>query len=77
MLVLRNPGDHEQSIRLRLQDALELPPNAARVYSAQSPWKEDAGRPVMVIQAQQAHEFHLAAFQVLTLDLLPTEGAQR
>ena len=77
VLVLRNPGDHEQSIRLRLQDALELPPNAARVYSAQSPWKEDAGRPVMVIQAQQAHEFHLAAFQVLTLDLLPTEGAQR
>ena len=36
-----------------------------------SPWKDDAGRPAMVLQAQQVHEFHLAPFEVLTLDLLP------
>jgi len=76
-LVLRNPSDHEQTITVRLKDALELPANAARVYSARSPWKEDAGRPAIVLQAQEAHEFHLAAFQVLTLDILPTESAQR
>jgi hypothetical protein len=77
VLVLRNPSEHEQSIQLRLQDALELPPDAAKVYSARSPWKEDAGRPAIVLQAQEAHEFRLAAFQVLTLDILPTEGAHR
>jgi hypothetical protein len=45
------------------------------VYSARSPWKEDAGRPAIGLHAQEAHEFHLAAFQVLTLDILPTESA--
>jgi hypothetical protein len=74
-LVLRNPSDHEQVIRLRLSDALELPATAAKVYSARSPWKEDAGRPAIGLHAQEAHEFHLAAFQVLTLDILPTESA--
>jgi len=76
-LVLRNPSDHEQVIRLRLKDVLELPMDAAKVYSARSPWKEDAGRPAIVLQAQEAHEFHLAAFQVLTLDILPTGSAHR
>ena len=75
-LVLRNPSDHEQTIRVRLKDALELPANAGKVYSARSPWKEDAGRQAIVLQAQEAHEFHLAAFQVLTLDILPTENAE-
>ena len=76
-LVLRNPSDHEQVIKVRLKDALELPAEAAKVYSARSPWKDDAGRPAIVLQAQEAHEFHLAAFQVLTLDILPTENADR
>ena len=76
-LVLRNPSDHEQVIRLRLEDALELPSGAAKVYSARSPWKEDAGRPAIELQAQEAHEFRLAAFQVLTLDILPTSSANR
>jgi len=56
---------------------LELPVDAAKVYSARSSWKDDAGWPAIVLQAQEAHEFHLAAFQVLTLDILPTEGAHR
>jgi hypothetical protein len=76
-LVLRNPSDHEQTIRLRLKDALELPANAAKVYSARSPWKEDAGRPAIVLQAEEAHEFHLSAFQVLALDILPNASAER
>ena len=75
-VVLRNPADHEQVIRLRLADAFELPPGAPAAYSARSPWKEDAGRPAIVLQAQEAHEFHLAAFQVLTLDILPAQAAQ-
>jgi hypothetical protein len=75
ILVLRNPGNQARSIRIRLQDALELPPGAAQVYLAKSPWKEDAGRPALVLQAQQEHEFRLAPFEVLTLDLLPKETA--
>jgi len=71
ILVLRNPGEREQSIRIRLQDAFELPPGSAQVYSASSPWKEDAGRPALVLRAQEAHECHLAPLEVLTLDILP------
>lgn len=73
IIVLRNPSDHEQLIRIRLADAFELPPDAAKAYRARSPWKEDAGRPSFVIRAEEVHEFHLAAFQVLTLDLLPAQ----
>jgi hypothetical protein len=75
ILVLRNPSNREQVMRLRLVDAFALPPEAPKVYSARSPWKEDAGRPAIVLQAQEAHEFHLAPFQVLTLDILPTQNA--
>jgi hypothetical protein len=77
LLVLRNPSDHEQSIRLRLQDVMELPPDAAKVYSAKSPWAEDAGRQPIALQAEREHEYRLAAFQVLTLDILPAEGAEQ
>jgi hypothetical protein len=77
ILVLRNPSDREQTIRLRLQDAFELPTDAAQVYSARSPWKDDAARPAIVLKAEEAHEFHLARFQVLTLDIVPAQSAQR
>ncbi len=77
ILVLRNPSDHEQTLQLSLQYAFELPPDAPRVYSARSPWKDDAGRPAIVLPAQEAHEFHLGAFQVLTLDILPAQTAHR
>jgi hypothetical protein len=77
ILVLRNPSDHEQTILLRLKDAFELPADAAKVFHAQSPWKEDAGHPAITLSAQETHAFHLAAFEVLTLDILPAQSAQR
>jgi hypothetical protein len=77
ILVLRNPSNQEQSIRIKLQDAFELPVGAAQVYAAQSPWKDDAGRPVIELDAKEAHEFQLAPFQVLTLDILPKVTAQK
>jgi len=73
ILVLRNPSDQAKTFRIRLQDAFELPPGAAQSYVATSPWKEDAGRPAIVLQAQQEHMFRLAPFEVLTLDILPKE----
>jgi hypothetical protein len=74
ILVLRNPSDHEQTIRIRLQDAFELPFGAAQEYVARLPWKDDAGRAAIPLEAQQAHAFHLAPFEVLTLDVTPRRG---
>jgi hypothetical protein len=75
ILVLRNPSDHAQDIGIKLQQVFELPVNAAQVYHAQSPWKDDAGRRAIVLHANEAHVFHLASFEVLTLDILPGDSA--
>ena len=72
--VLRNPSDHAQEIGIQLQNAFELPAHAAQVYHAESPWKDDAGHRALVLQANEAHVFHLAPFEVLTLDILPGEA---
>jgi hypothetical protein len=71
ILVLRNPSDQAKTIRIKLQDAFELPSGVAQEYFAKSPWKEDQSRPAIVLRAQQAHAFHLAPFEVLTLDVTP------
>jgi hypothetical protein len=75
VLVLRNPSGKAQSIRVKLVDAFELPPEATKVFAAKSPWKDDAGRPAIVLHAQEEHEFHLSPFEVLTLDILPTQSS--
>jgi len=70
-LVLRNPGDKPQTIRITLQQAFELPAGAAQSYTAKSPWKSDAEKPAIEFNADEAHEFHLAPYEVLTLDVTP------
>ncbi|HEV2214592.1 MAG TPA: enterotoxin, partial [Terracidiphilus sp.] len=74
ILVLRNPSDKAQTIRLRLADVLELPEGASEVYEAKSPWKEDAGRAAVRMDAREALVFKLTPFEVLTLDLTPAAG---
>jgi hypothetical protein len=71
ILVLRNPSNQAKTIRIKLQDAFELPPGAAQEFIAKSPWKEDSSRSAIALRAQQAHEFHLVPFEVLTLDVMP------
>jgi hypothetical protein len=71
ILVLRNPSNERKTIRVRLQDAFELPPGSAQTYSARSPWKEDANRVALPLDARQYHLFELAPFEVLTLDVKP------
>jgi hypothetical protein len=71
ILVLRNPSDHPQNIKLDIQDAFELPTDAPRSYIAKSPWKDDAGKPHIELRAHAPHEFQLAPFEVLTLDVTP------
>ncbi|HUX45592.1 MAG TPA: enterotoxin [Terracidiphilus sp.] len=73
ILVLRNPSDKPQTIRLRLADSLELPAGAAEAYEAKSPWKSDAGQPALELDARQEHAFRLAPFEVLTLNLTPKQ----
>jgi len=71
ILVLRNPSDKPQSIRLDLESAFELPPGAPQSYDAKSPWKDDASKPAIELRAKSPHEFSLAPFEVLTLDVTP------
>ncbi len=71
ILTLRNPNDKPQSIRIDPQIIFELPPEARRVFMAHSPWKEDAADASVELRAGAAHEFHLAPFEVLTLDVMP------
>lgn len=72
ILVLRNPSEKEQQISLDMAAVLELPGGAARHFFARSPWKEDAGKPVIFLQAGVPHRFELKPFEVLTLELQPS-----
>jgi hypothetical protein len=71
ILVLRNPGAETKTISLKLKDAFELPVGAAERYSARRPWREDVGKAVLELNAAEMHEFTLAPFEVLTLEMTP------
>jgi hypothetical protein len=71
ILVLRNPSDKPQTITLNLTQAFELPPNSPRQYTAHSPWASDATTLPITLSSTRPHTFHLAAFEVLTLDCNP------
>lgn len=71
ILVLRNPSDHPQTISLKLADTFELPAGAAQNYRAASPWRSDAGKAPLLLDARRAHLFTLAPFEVLTLEMTP------
>jgi hypothetical protein len=71
ILVLRNPSDKPQSITIDLGKVLELPAGAAESFSAKSPWKADEEKAAISLSARSPHEFNLAPFEVLTLDLQP------
>jgi len=74
ILTLRNPSNQPQTIDIDIQKAFELPEGAAQDYMAKSPWKDDANKPAIEIHAHVPHEFHLAPFQVLTLEFTPQRG---
>jgi len=71
ILVLRNPSDKPQSIRIDPQTAFELPAGAGKIFTAHSPWKDDTAQSSITLRAGTPHEFHLAPFEVLTLDATP------
>jgi hypothetical protein len=71
ILVLRNPSDKPKTIDLTLQQAFELPAGSVTVFSAKSPWKDDADVHALRISARQVHHYALKPFEVLTLDYTP------
>ncbi|MGA7650950.1 MAG: enterotoxin, partial [Terracidiphilus sp.] len=75
ILTLRNPSDKPQTTRLKLADVFELPEGAAQRYRARSPWKSDAGKLAIELDARQEHVFALAPFEVLTLEMTPARAA--
>jgi hypothetical protein len=64
---LRNPNEKEQAIRVDVASAFELPQGAVVRYRAASPWKSDAGKDTVTLEAGKPHEFTLAPFEVVNL----------
>lgn len=71
ILVLRNPSDRARTFALDVGREFELPPGAARAYTARSPWRDESGRAAVRLRAGRPHTFRLAPFEVLTLEALP------
>lgn len=68
ILALRNPSDQPASISIDIGKAFELPSGAARQYTLRSPWKNEADRPAVTLQAGQEQVFELDPFEVLVFD---------
>jgi len=71
MLTLRNPSAEAQDFAVDIGKAFELPAGAPRRYTAHSPWKDEAGQVAIELEAGIPHTFHLAPFQVMTLECAP------
>jgi hypothetical protein len=71
ILTLRNPSAQAQDFELDVARAFELPAGAPRNFSAHSPWTADAAQSAIELDADEPHTFHLAPFQVLTLEAVP------
>ncbi|HET7564313.1 MAG TPA: enterotoxin, partial [Gemmatimonadaceae bacterium] len=71
ILTLRNPSDRPQRFAVDVATALELPEGAAQRYSARAPWRDARDRAPVALAAGQEHEFQLAPFEVLNLEMVP------
>jgi len=71
ILTMRNPSDKPQDFAVDIGTAFELPPTASQHYLAKSPWSEDVVQQAVDLHAGQPFTFHLAPFQVVTLEALP------
>jgi hypothetical protein len=71
ILTLRNPSDKAQDFTVDIASAFELPAGAPQNFSARSPWAADASQAAIELRAGEGHAFHLAPFQVLTLEAVP------
>ena len=70
IITLRNPSDWAQDFVVDLRHALELPTNAATVYTAHRPW-HGLKSAKLTLRAGKPYIVHLKPFEVITLDLSP------
>jgi hypothetical protein len=71
ILSFRNPSDKPGAITIDIGKTFELPNGAMQKYSLQSPWRQDAGKPAIVVAAGNDHTFELKPFEVLVFDAAP------
>jgi hypothetical protein len=76
ILTLRNPGDVAQRFGLDLRRQLELPEEAKRQFAIRIIWHGENSSVPNVLEADCPQEVQLAAFEVLTLELLPISEAE-
>jgi hypothetical protein len=71
IITLRNPSDKPQTFSLDVSGAFDLPERAPRKFTAHSPWNRDEHKPAFALAADEAHEFQLQPFEVLTIEAKP------
>ncbi|MCP3719261.1 enterotoxin [Paraburkholderia sp. CNPSo 3281] len=74
IVTLRNPHDQAQRFALALRHQLELPAAAAGRFHARSLWHAGTTGIPAILDADVPCEIQLAPFEVLTLELLPSDG---
>jgi len=72
IVTLRNPSDQAQEFAATLATLLELPAGSVSTFTARSPWLADNDKPAQTIKADEQRAFHLQPFQVLTLEIAPS-----
>ncbi|HKV51255.1 MAG TPA: enterotoxin [Gemmatimonadaceae bacterium] len=72
ILTLRNPSNVAQDIAVDVARAFELPDGAPQTFIASSPWRGDQGTARLKLRAGNEHAFHLAPFEVVTVECSPT-----
>jgi hypothetical protein len=70
ILTLRNPAAAPQDFTVDVAQAFELPAGAPQHYVAIIPWSSDKNPDVDLV-AGKPHTFHLAPFEVITLEATP------
>jgi hypothetical protein len=71
ILALRNPSDQPQAFTVDPAAVFELPMDAPRIYTLESPWTSDAGQRGFDVRAGRTHRFDMRAFEVLIFEALP------
>ena len=74
VVTFRNPDDRPQLAVVDLQRQLQLPPGVARRFSVHDVWKNGGAKLPKTLDADHASTITLAPFEVLTLELIPTNG---
>jgi len=74
IVTFRNPDDKPQLAVVDLQRQLQLPPGVARRFSVHDVWKNGGADVPKALDADHTSTITLAPFEVLTLELTPTNG---